>query len=74
MTMTGNIDGVPWYRCAEATRLFDAWVTLVNAPRPDTFDAMLEYVHVSDAARDEYQAHVKACDVCTKRKESEDNG
>jgi len=71
MTMTGSIDGVPWYRCAEATRLFDAWVKLVDGDRPDTFDAMLEYVHACDAAWDEYQAHVKACEDCKKARRGE---
>ena len=66
MTMTGDINGVPWYRCAEATRLFDAWVAMVNGDKPATFDAMLEYVNVSDDAWEAYQTHVRECEDCKK--------
>ncbi len=71
MTMTGTIPDptdptrrVTWQRCPEGTRLFDAWLAMITAPKPETFEATLAYAQVSDAAWDEYQAHVKGCDEC----------
>ena len=66
MTMTGDINGVPWYRCAEATRLYMDWEALAKRADMNTFADWFDYVEACEAAWKTYTTHLWSCGECKK--------
>lgn len=74
MTMTGTMPDptdptrrVPWQRCAEGARLYDAWTLLIDrrlTPDPPDAAGWCDLIARCDAAWEEYHLHVLACDEC----------